>query len=184
MLKVKARPLTADDYRAVPEPGPRYQLIDGGMEMSPAPDRFHQDVSRNLVVMIACYLKNNPIGKVYDAPFDVYLNDVNVFQPDVIFVAKENAAILTEAGAEGAPDLVIEILSPKTARFDKGVKREVYARSGVKELWLIDPALKQVQVFNLRDDAETPRATYRNADNFESRLLPGLQIELGQVFAQ
>lgn len=92
-----------------------YQLIEGDLYMAPAPNRYHQDISVNIQFIIRAYPEKHPIGKLYDAPFDVYLNENNVFQPDLVFVSKKNSSILTDAGAEGAPDFIVEILSPKTA---------------------------------------------------------------------
>jgi Uma2 family endonuclease len=112
MGTAQVAPLTVEDYRQLPEGGPRYQLIEGDLYMAPAPNRYHQDISRNLLVIIENYLLKHPIGTVYDAPFDVFLDDINAHQPDILYVAKKNK-ILTYAGAEGAPDFIIEILSPK-----------------------------------------------------------------------
>lgn len=108
--------LTVENYKILPETGPRYQLIEGDLYMAPAPNRYHQDISRNLEYILLEYLEKHPIGKLYDAPFDVYLDQYNVFQPDILVVLNDRLAILTEAGAEGAPDFVVEVLSPKTAR--------------------------------------------------------------------
>src|ERR1043165_745391 len=96
--------LTADDYRAMPETGPRYQLIEGDLVVSPAPNRYHQDISRNLEFLLLKYLESHPVGRIYDAPFDVYLTQYNVVQPDILFVANDRMSILTDAGAEGAPN--------------------------------------------------------------------------------
>jgi hypothetical protein len=74
-------PLTVENYKLLPETGPRYQLIQGDLYMAPAPNRFHQEISRNLEFELQGYLKRNPIGKLFDAPFDVYLDEINVFQP-------------------------------------------------------------------------------------------------------
>src|SRR5687767_11436105 len=93
--------VTAEDYRSLPVGGPHYQLIEGQLFMSPAPDRYHQDISRNLEFILLSYLKKNPIGKLYDAPFDVYLSEFDVVQPDILFVANARRSILTDAGAEG-----------------------------------------------------------------------------------
>jgi Uma2 family endonuclease len=120
--------IAAEDYRSLPETGRRYQLIEGHLHMAPAPDRFHQDISFNLEFILAKYLETHPLGKVYDAPFDVYLTEHDVVQPDLVFVARAHYSILTEAGAEGAPDLVIEILSAQTAHLDRQLKLRVYAR--------------------------------------------------------
>jgi len=98
--------------------------------MAPAPNRYHQDISRNIEFILLKYLEKHPIGKMYHAPFDVYLDDHNVFQPDIAFFSNERESVLTEAGAEGAPNFVVEILSPRTAQLDRVPKRRVYARSG------------------------------------------------------
>jgi hypothetical protein len=125
IVRPYAPPLTVAEYRNLPETGPRYQLIEGDLYTAPAPSRFHQDISRNLEVMLANYLSEHPIGVLYDAPFDVYLTDIDVFQPDLLIVLNENRGILTDAGAEGAPDLVVEVLSPKTRQLDL-VKQEAH----------------------------------------------------------
>ena len=100
-----APPLTAAEYRTLPETGPRYQLVEGDLYMAPAPNRFHQDISRNLTVSLANYLSTHPVGVFYNAPFDVYLTETDVFQPDLLIVLNENRGVLTDAGVEGAPDL-------------------------------------------------------------------------------
>jgi Uma2 family endonuclease len=116
-------PLTVGNYKLLPETGPRYQLIQGDLYLAPAPNRFHQEISRNLQFELHSYLKRNPIGKLFDAPFDVYLDEVNVFQPEINIVLHERLAILTEQGAEGAPELVEKILSPETLRLDLANKK-------------------------------------------------------------
>jgi Uma2 family endonuclease len=107
-------PLTVEDYRLLPETGPRYQLIEGDLFIAPAPNRFHQNIALNVAVILYNYLAKHPIGSVFTAPFDVYLDEINAVQPDVVFVAK-SSNILTAQGASGAPDFVAEVLSPKTA---------------------------------------------------------------------
>ncbi len=174
-------PLTVEDYRLLPETGPRYQLIEGDLFMAPAPDRFHQDIVGNLYHLLRTYLKKRPIGRVYTAPFDVYLDDINAVQPDVLFVAKGND-ILTAQGARGAPDFVVEVLSPKTAHLDKKSKRHVYARSGVNELWLIDPDTETIHVYSLQKDAEKPTKVYSARDTFTSPTFPGLKFKGSAIF--
>src|SRR5438309_1123512 len=184
MDRAAARPLTMHDYRELPEGPPYYQLIEGDLEMSPAPGRYHQEILRNIAFIFLCFLQRHPIGRIYFAPFDIFLTDLNVYQPDLVFVANARKAILTERGAEGAPDLVVEILSPKTAKLDKGVKREVYARTGVKELCIIDPTLREIQLYHLTESADVPAATLGEEKEIESALLPGLRISLKEIFRQ
>jgi len=83
------------------------------------------------------YLRKKRIGKIYLAPFDTFLTELNVYQPDVVFVSNERKSILKEEGVDGAPDFVAEILSPRTAKYDRGAKRDIYARTGVQEMWIV-----------------------------------------------
>jgi Uma2 family endonuclease len=182
MQAAQIQPLTVKDYRSLPETGPRYQLIEGDLIMAPAPNRFHQDISGNICYLLRDYLEQHPLGKLYQAPFDVYFDQFNAHQPDIAFFSKANERFLTDAGAEGAPDFIVEILSPKTAFLDKKTKRQVYARSGVKELWLVDPDVKMVHVYFLQQDPERPAASYAERQTFASPHFPGLKISGRKIF--
>jgi len=116
---------TIQDYKQLPEGAP-YQLINGKLIMSPSPNRMHQKLIGEIFRIIGNYLKNNVIGEAYIAPSDVYLDDENVVQPDIYFVSSNNLSILTEAGADGAPDLIIELLSPSNAYYDLRTKLQLY----------------------------------------------------------
>jgi Uma2 family endonuclease len=175
-------PLTVENYRLLPETGPRYQLIQGDLYMAPAPNRFHQEISRNLQFELHSYLKGNPIGKLFDAPFDVYLDDINVFQPDIIIVLNERLGILTEDGAEGAPELVIEILSPKTRRLDLVNKKQEYARAGVKELWIIDPEPRTITIHRFASEGLEEIRQIDEAGDLATDLLPGFHLAAAAIF--
>ncbi|MEO5960756.1 MAG: Uma2 family endonuclease [Opitutaceae bacterium] len=183
MLSTKARPITRHEYAQIPVGAPNYQLIEGDLVMSPSPTSFHQKILGRLHRLIANYLDDHPIGEIYVAPLDTHLSDINVYQPDLLFVRKENLSIVEEHGIEGAPDLVVEILSKSSAKYDLGPKRSVYARTGVEELWVIDPPKRALALYRLGDDAETPLATYRAKQKFTSELFPGFKIDLADVFA-
>src|SRR5689334_3185039 len=127
MPAVRAPKLAKDDYRQLPDNGPRFQLIEGELYMSPVPNRYHQVISRNIAFLLLKHLEKNPLGELYHAPFDVYLSEHDVFQPDIVFVRKKNFDVLTDAGIEGTPDFVVEILSPSNAYLDKQAKLRVYA---------------------------------------------------------
>lgn len=182
MLKTELRPLTYHDYRQMPEGPPYYQLIDGELQMSPSRNRAHQKILTNIFSALVLHLAKNPVSELYVAPFDIYLTDLNVYQPDLVFISKERKTILTDQGAEGAPDLVVEILSPRTAKLDRGVKRDIYARTGVQELWIVDPDRQHVQVFDLAENAEAPAATYTKRQTLKSSVLPKLAIGLAKIF--
>lgn len=181
-IRKRIPPVTVDDYRALPETGPQFQLIEGELYMSPSPTRFHQRVSRNLQLAIETYLETHPVGELYNAPLDVYLTDISVTQPDLFFVATDNRDILEDDGAHGAPDFVIEILSPATADRDTGAKKALYAREGVKHYWIVDPDKKEIAVFDFAADAEKAAAVYRSGDTFASPLFPGLEFSADAVF--
>jgi Uma2 family endonuclease len=182
MLKTVPRPLTVDDYRELPAGPPYYQLVEGDILMAPSPDLFHQDVLLNLAVILRNYLQQHPLGSVHLAPSDVQLSELNVYQPDLYFVSKGRRSILKKQGPVGAPNLVIEILSPKTAKLDKGMKRRVYARSGVEELWLVDPERKRVEVYRFAESTDEPVLRAGPRQRFSSPLFPGLQVSLTAVF--
>lgn len=182
MLQTKPRPFTVADYMSLPEHGLRYQLVEGELYKAPASNRKHQFISGELEFALRKYLEGNPLGEVYDAPFDVELTDINVYQPDIVYFSKQRASYLTEHGAEGAPDLVIEILLPKTAKLDIGTKREIYARTGVLELWIVEPETRLVKVYRLKENAATPHATLAEPDTVTTPLLPGLEIPLAKIF--
>ncbi len=151
--------------------------------MSPVPNLFHQDIMRNLAALLNDYLKKTPIGKFYFAPCDVYLDDLNVVQPDLLFVSKARSSILQSDGVRGAPDLVIEILSPSTARLDLESKRNVYARSGVIEMWIVVPETRQIQIYRLQENPARPSVIHEQVDTFGSALFPGLDISGQAIFA-
>lgn len=183
MLSTKAPPITRHEYGLIPDGAPRQELIEGDLVMAPSPSSFHQDILLNLALIIKGWLKAQPLGKVYVAPLDTYLSEINVFQPDLLFIRKENLGIVEEHGIEGAPDLVVEILSKSRAKFDLGPKRSTYARCGVEELWIIDPDKRTLAVYRLADAPETPLATYKAKQKFSSAVFPGLTVDLAEVFA-
>ncbi len=175
-------PVTVHDYLDLPEGGPRYQLIDGDLHMAPSPNLFHQKVSRNFVVMLANYLERNPIGQVFHAPLDVFLTETNVYQPDVLFVSEKNLPLLQADGVHGAPDLIVEILSPSTSRLDLGAKKRVYARCGVLEFWAVYSDERKVTVYDLRKSETEPAQTWLEGDRFECKLFPGLELVTAKFF--
>ena len=174
--------LTVEDYMVLPEDGRHYQLIHGELFMSPSPTRFHQHISLNLSFLISSWIRGKGAGAVYAAPFDVHLDEHNVFQPDLVYVSPGRLSILTDAGINGAPDLVVEILSPSTRKLDLGPKKKVFAAHGVREFWAIDPNERTVDVFDLKADVEVPAQTFGDSDSIKRDVLAGLEIDLAEVF--
>jgi len=177
----EVRLLTVDDYRATPDEI-RYQLVEGELIMSPSPTSHHQAILWNFAQIFGRYLDKRPIGRAFFAPLDVYLSNHNVFQPDVLFIATANLGILKKDGVHGAPDIVVEVLSPSNAQLDRKTKRRVYARAGVKEFWLVDPALRQIQLSLFPADRARPVKLIEENESFASPLLPGLKLRAIDVF--
>ena len=173
---------TVADYMNTPD-DVRYQLIDGELILAPSPTTRHQRVSVRLFVDLHQFVRMEGLGEACIAPLDVVFPDREVYQPDILFVSNERRGIITEANIQGAPDLVVEILSPSTQRHDRGHKQNVYAERGVREYWIVDPDSRTLEVLSAGSNGWTPTTTFSAEDVLVSPLLPGLSIDLGQVFA-
>lgn len=129
----------------------RYEVISGELlAMAPAPDTFHQEWLANLFLLLSSHVKTNKLGRILLAPVDVILDAENVVQPDLVFVAAPRLNIIQRRGVFGAPDLVIEIVSPFSVHRDRHEKPELYAEFGIKELWIVDPGNHGIELFTLK----------------------------------
>lgn len=138
-------------FESLPEGTPA-QLINNQIVMSPAPSDAHQKALDKIYRRLGDFVEKNNLGETRAAPYDVCLNRRNVYQPDIVFITNENLHRIQPNGLHGAPDLVIEILSPATWRSDKEDKKDEYERSGVKEYWMIEPLDKSTEGFRLVGD--------------------------------
>ena len=173
---------TYKDYCATPD-DERYELLNGDLMMVPAPNIKHQWVLTRPVIELGRFTQEHGLGKVYVAPCDVFLSDTNVVQPDLLFISRAREHMLTDKNVRGAPDLVIEILSPSTADRDLGYKHELYGRHGVLEYWVVDPMAETVAVHRQRDGRLEPAETFGRRDTLQTALLEGLQLKLNDIFA-
>lgn len=176
--------LTYDDLESIPQEreGDRHEIIDGELIVTPAPIPDHQDSSANIFVPMRGHVVERRLGKVYYSPIDIRFTPDNVLNPDIVFVAHDRLHIIGPKAIDGPPDLVVEILSPGTRRRDLTVKRDHYARFGVREYWIVDLDRRTVQVLELVGDA------YRlvpllQGGVIQSRVLPELRLTLQMVFA-
>ena len=172
--------LTYEDYKNTPE-DERYELLDGELVMSEAPRIVHQSVDMELGTLMNLFVKENDLGRVFSAPTDVVLSDTIVVQPDLLFISKQRAHIITEQNIQGAPDLVVEILSPSTANRDWTIKRGLYARYGVKELWIVDPDAKIIWVMLLRDGDFRHMRVYGEGQSVTSTTLEGFTVDMDEI---
>jgi Uma2 family endonuclease len=172
---------TYADYLKTPD-DERYELIEGELLMTPSPVTRHQRISRKIEFMLEKYVTENDLGEIFYAPFDVYLDDENVVQPDILFISKVRLDIIGEKNIQGAPDLVIEIISEATAYRDLVQKKKLYARFGVKEYWIVLPEESSVEIYSLKDNAFVLHKSYSKDDTLQSQLLQKLKIELKKIF--
>lgn len=190
-MPVVSRPhkkLTAAEFLLWPDDGQHRELIGGVEYVTPSPKVTHQELVGRLHLAIGNFLATRRgLGRIFVARLDVVLSDYDVVEPDLLFVAGDQQRILTEANVQGAPALVIEILSPSTRRRDEGIKRRLYDEKGVREYWLVDPKGMRVSVCRRADDGTFPLvATLGASDDgrLTTPLLPEFQLALRDLFEE
>ena len=164
----------------------RHELIDGEHFVTPTPVTRHQLLVGRLSFEIELYLRAHPgIGQLFGVPLDVVLSAHDVVEPDLILIASDQMEILTPKNVQGAPALVIEVLSPSTRRRDLGIKRELFNRGGVREYWIVDGRLNRIQVHRRNADGVLTMVGQLEAgvdDVLTTPILPGLELRLGTLF--
>jgi len=170
--------LTYEDYLLMPDDGRRHEIIDGEHFVSPSPNTLHQRISKRFTRALLPS-EDAGLGEVFYAPYDVVLSIFDVVQPDVLFISKARAHIINDKHAEGAPDLVIEILSDSNRQYDEQVKYKTYERLGVDEYWIADPFEQTVKVFR-RTNGRFTRVAVGNT--LTSPLLPDFQLRVADLF--
>jgi Uma2 family endonuclease len=176
-----AKKLTYVDYEKMPADGFRHEILEGEEYMTPAPNLDHQTAVGNTFRLVANHVSAQKLGRVFVAPTDVVLSKHDIVEPDVVFVSVKHLSILSEKNIQGAPDLVIEILSPSTAAEDRGRKLTTYDRTGVNEYWMIDPQGRTVEIREFGSARRT--RIYKEGQSFESAQLPGLKVRLEDIFS-
>jgi Uma2 family endonuclease len=160
-----------------------YELINGILMKRTSPSLIHQDVSRKLERVLDAYLSKNPIGKYYHAPVDVYLDDDNGVVPDIVYISKErNFLVENDDFIAGAPDLIIEIISPGNIKRDRVEKMRLYEKFAVREFWLVDPNNRAIEVYVMKDNAYSLHAFLEMEGMLTSTVLTGLEMEVREVF--
>ena len=172
---------TYQDYSNTPE-DKRYVLLDGELVTVSTPGELHQSVSAQLGWRLVQFASKNNLGQIYHAPFDVVLSDTDVVQPDLLFVSNERDHVITPEKVQGAPDLVVEILSPSTATRDRTFKRTLYARHGVKEYWMVDTTAKDITVLLLGVRGFEVVDVYGEGEALTSPTLRGFRLKIDDIF--
>lgn len=176
---------TYAEFARLPTSGStRYEVIDGELVVTPGPALRHQGIVATLLTRLYVFVEANDLGRVFPGPLDVLFAEGDYYEPDIVFVRKGRAELLSDRGIEGPPDLVVEILSPSTAARDRGIKLEGYRLHGVTEYWIIDPEERIVEVWRLTEGAAEP-LTLEPADTLRWMPQPGgatLEIPLAELF--
>lgn len=180
VLETPAKRWTYEDYYRL-EDDQRYEIIDGHLLMAPAPDTWHQNWSRELFRRIDAHVRDRQLGTVYFARLDVVLDPENTVQPDLVFIAAGQAGIIQRQAVFGVPELVVEVISPSTVRRDRYEKRRLYARFGVKEYWLADPANATLEILTLTPGGYELHSCAEGTGPLTSLVLPGLEFDLAEI---
>lgn len=175
---------TYEDYLRLPDDDQRYEVIRGHLYVAASPNYDHQYTVIHLAAQLLGYVKANGLGIVLTAPFDVILPDgiSAPVEPDLLFIRKENQPRRGDASFKGAPDLVVEVLSPSNRHYDRKIKFAAYRDAGVRELWLADPLARSVVVYGWRDGGfvEVERGGFK--DEIGSTVLSGFRLDVGSIF--
>lgn len=185
MNLTKEKVWTYDEYYKFNDNN-RYEVLNGELIMVPAPDSNHQRISRNIEFKIFGLLKKHSIGEVFNAPYDVILDDKSIVQPDILLVLNNNKDKIKKRGFFGVPDLIVEIISPSSRYRDTVQKKDLYEKFGVTEYWLVDPKAEYVEVLTLNNGKyELYSEAYFDEEDKQivaSKLIKELTIELKEIF--
>jgi Uma2 family endonuclease len=178
---MKAPLFTAEDLEHLPDDGKRYELFDGELIVSPAPIPQHQGVSWECGNFLAQAVSAG-WGRAFAAPIEVHFSSHRVVQPDLLFIRRERLHIIGKKQIEGAPDLVVEILSPRSRKADLGWKLTLYAQGGVPFYWVLDPVARTVRVYRLEEGAYIAEPILRPGQMLTCPLFPGIAAAVTRLF--
>jgi len=182
-IKESVRQWTYEDYLKLPNDGRRYEIIEGVLYVSNAPNIDHQFTVGEIHFQFKLFLRENPVGYVLTAPFEVHLSEkTRPVQPDVLFIKTDRWSKSGTQLFNGAPDLIVEVLSPSTRRLDQVIKFHAYEKAKVPEYWIADPKTRLVQVFSLNDRKYELIGEFMGDEIIESKVLPDLKITTDSIF--
>lgn len=174
---------TYEHWLKFPNDGWKYEIIDGVLHMSPPPSIKHQDVSMELSARLRMYVRTHRLGKVLAAPCGVHLpNQPIPLEPDILFVRQERSAILQKNYVEGAPDLIVEVLSPSNSDYDLDTKKNQYEQAHVREYWIVNPWMETVLVYRLQDGQYGEPLLLQKQDTLISSQIEGFSVQVEQLF--
>ncbi len=176
----KTKEWTADDYLLLGEIKTPCQLINGELIMSPAPNPEHQRISGKLFKILDKATQGT--GEVFYAPIDLYMNEKNVFQPDLVYLSDQNKKHLTARGIEGPPDIVVEIISPSNSYTDRNQKKDSYLAFKIKEYWIVDPGNRTIEIYTPEGGGDVPVSFVSTEGEITSSLEQKIRFNLKEIF--
>jgi Uma2 family endonuclease len=183
VIKSRKKILTYKDYVALTPPDSgHYELLNGKIIYMPSPTPRHQDVAMTLSALMHVYVLTRQLGKIFQAPLDVKFDETNTLQPDIVFVAAKRISIIGKKCIEGAPDLVVEILSDSNNPREMSFKKHIYESSGVREYWLVNLEKSCVTVYRNENGELVPLGVYKENSSIESQVLAGFTTTANAVF--
>jgi Uma2 family endonuclease len=184
--RTKQRWTYAEFARLPSDTGERFEIIDGELQVTPSPSTRHQRVVTDLVLAVGTFVREHDLGEFYTGPVDVLFQEGDYLAPDAVFVRSDRPELLSDRGIEGAPDLVVEVLSPSTLMRDRGTKFERYRHFGVGEYWIVDPEARSIEVWRTADGYRAA-ATYSPDAALEWTPRPGgptLRISIDRLMPE
>jgi Uma2 family endonuclease len=183
MTEVIEKKITVKEFREMEFAEDDFFIYEFIIMRKAAPQPVHQEVSIEIEFAIKSYLKQHPIGKMYHAPVDVFFDVHNQSQPDILFIKTERTFIIDKKeGILGAPDWIVEIISPGSVRLDRVTKKALYEHFAVKEYWIVDPNNQTVEVHILKDDKYIEHQFLETEGIIESSIFVGLDLDIKTLF--
>lgn len=175
---------TYTDWENLPDDGNRYEIIEGVLYVTTAPSNFHQWIISRLFIYLGLPAEQRGLAYWLAAPIGVAMPDCDPVQPDFLIVLKERAGIIRDRRIYGVPDLIVEVISPGSAAYDEGVKLEAYARAGVPEYGVIDPATRKLRLYTLDVPGQfTAPREFGEGDSLSFACLPEIMLNVSELFA-
>jgi Uma2 family endonuclease len=185
MARQTAARLTYDDCVKLPDDGNRYEIIDGELYVQAAPVPKHQFIVANLIFAFTAHFRAHGGGRALGAPLDIVLADDRIVQPDVVVITDDRAGIIGSKNVQGAPNLVVEVLSAGNRRYDEIQKRKVYESSGVEEYWIVDPEVELMKIYRASRGAFVLAGEIDTdtGGTITTPLLPRFAVDVREIFA-
>jgi Uma2 family endonuclease len=165
----------------LPEDGKRREIIEGELFVTPSPQTPHQRAVMRLSVRLWQFVDSHELGEVFSAPFDVVFSEFDVVEPDLLYISNARAGVLTHKNVQGAPDLVVEVLSESTSRVDRSIKLKLYGKFGVQEYWIIDPEGPSAEIYRRGEEGLDLVAKLSATDALNSPMFPGFSVPLREL---